>query len=465
MNKQQNESHAEAKKETLSPGKTIDFIMEGGNEEAFTPAYLEIQKRPPAPLARIMVLVLMSVVLAVLLWSVFAEFDVVVTAPGKVVPAARVKVIQPLEPGIVKAIHVRDGQRVTFGQVLIELDPTTTYADRNRISRDVMEATLEVQRLQSQSNESGEMQNLPANADPALVRTKNLLLQNRLLENNQKVAALEQEIVRKKAEKAGVEATIKKLSSTLPHLEKRLKMKEELVKAGYYSDMSAIDNRIEVSNQKNDILVMKAKLNECDAAIAAATKNLAQVQAEFKSRTLAELSEAQKKFEPAKQDLIKAKQRMQQQLLTAPSDGIVQQLAVHTIGGVVTAAQPLLTVVPQGVSFEIEAQVLNKDIGFVRQGQDVIVKFDAFEYTKYGFLKGKLQWVGTDAIADQKLGLVYPIRIIISSYELPNKVDGRKPAIGAGMSVTADISVSKRKAYEYFLGPLLRYKNEALRER
>lgn len=443
----------------------IDKVFAGGDDQAFTPAYLEIQKRPPAPLARVMTITLMGVVLAVILWSIFAEFDVVVTAPGKVVPSDHIKVIQPLEPGVVKAIHVRDGQKVKGGQILIEMDPTYSQADRDRLAKDAMEAKIEVQRLMAQSEFKNKISGLAAGGDPLIIRTQNLLLQSRLAEYNQRISSINHEIAKKKAEKAGVEAGIRKLASALPLFEKRLAMKEELVKAAYVSELAVIDNKMEVSNQKNDLIVMQAKLDECDSGIQAVLQSKMQTEAEFKSKTLAELTEARKKLETTSQELIKAERRKTQQTLVAPSDGIVQQLAVHTIGGVVTAAQPLLTVIPEGMKFEVEAQVLNKDIGFLKPGQDVVVKFDAFEYTKYGYLNGKLEWVGTDSIQDQKLGLIYPVRILVSGTELPSRIEGNRPTIGAGMTITADISVSKRKAYEFFLSPLLRYKTEALRER
>ncbi|HOI74122.1 MAG TPA: HlyD family type I secretion periplasmic adaptor subunit [Syntrophales bacterium] len=448
-----------------SKNRGLDRMLEGGDEEAFTPAYLEIQKHPPAPLARTMAYTLMGVVAAAFLWAFLSEFDIVVTAPGKVVPSDRIKLVQPFETGIVKAIHVRDGQAIKAGQILIELDPTSSQADRNRLSRDVLETGMEVRRLNAQAAGKPRIEDVTPTDDLSLIRTQNLLLKNRLAEHGQKMAALNQEIARKRAERAGVEASIRKLQATMPLLEKRLNMKEELVKDAYVSEMAVIDSRLEVANQKNDLVVLKAKRSETIAAENAAAKSRTQADAEFRYRTLTELAEAKKRYETAAQELVKAEQRKQQQLLTAPCDGIVQQLAVHTVGGVVTAAQPLLTVVPEGTNFEIEAQVLNKDIGFVHPGQDVVVKLDAFEYTKYGYLNGRLQWVGTDAIQDQKLGLIYPVRILVSSNQLPGRVAGRNPSIGAGMSVTADITVQKRGAYEYFLGPLLRYKNEAMRER
>lgn len=456
---------SEDKQPDLNSASWLNTVVEGGGEGAFTPALLEIEKRPPAPLARIMAIVLMLVLLFALLWSFFSELDVVVTAPGKVVPSSRIKVIQPLEPGIVKAIHVRDGQAVKEGQVLVELDPTTTQADRNRIAADTMEARIEVARLTAQAEGQMTMSDLPPEADPTVVRTQEQILRSRLAEHQQRMAALEQEVARKRADRTAVAANVNKLSHALPLLEKRLKMKEELVKSAYVSEMAVIDNRLEVTNQRSDLIVQRARMRESEAGMSAAIKSRIQADAEFKSRTLLELAEARKRLQNAGQELIKAEQRKQQQTLVAPTSGIVQQLSVHTIGGVVTSAQPVLTIVPEGTNFEIEAQVLNKDIGFVRPGQDVVVKLDAFEYTKYGFLKGKMQWVGTDAIQDQKLGLFYPVRILVSTNRLPYTVDGRQSLIGAGMAVTSDIVISKRKVYEYFLAPLIRYKQESLRER
>ena len=150
--------------------------------------------------------------------------------------------------------------------------------------------------------------------------------------------------------------------------------------------------------------------------------------------------------------------------MIAPISGTIQQLSVNTIGGVVNASQAVLSVVPGEDGLEVAAQVMNKDIGFLRTGQPVTVKLDAYEFTKYGSLSGELQWIGADAVKDEKLGQVFPVRIILHDTRLPVEVNGEHPALRIGMSVTADIAIGKRKAYEYFLGPLLKYKNESLRE-
>jgi hemolysin D len=431
----------------------------------FAPAAVEIQSRPPAPLGRAIAIAIMAFMLAFVLWAVWAQFDVVASAAGKVVPSARVKIVQPLEPGIVKAIHVRDGQAVKQGEILIELDPTTTQADRARLVREVMDAKIDLQRLIALSAGKAEIEGLPEGADPRIVETQQQLLAARLAEYQQRMAALSTDVVRRRAEAAAIAATAQKLRSTLPLLQKRLAMKESLAKQRYMSELALIESRLEVVNHHKDIEAQTHRLREAEAALAVAEQQKVQAEAEFRSKVFGELAEAAKRLETATQDLVKAEQRTQQQTLVAPVAGVVHQLAVHTVGGVVTSAQALLTIVPEGSSFEVEAQVLNRDIGFVRAGQQVAVKMDAFEYTKYGHIDGTIQWVGTDAVADQKLGLVYPVRITLASNELPNAVGGARPLIGAGMAVTADIVINKRRAYEYFLSPLLRYKAESLRER
>lgn len=120
---------------------------------------------------------------------------------------------------------------------------------------------------------------------------------------------------------------------------------------------------------------------------------------------------------------------------------------------------------PAGSGLEVEAQVLNKDIGHVRPGQRVINKVETYDYTRYGYIEGRVSWVGTDAVNDPKLGPVYPVRIELDGTSTPNAVNGRHGTVGAGMNVTADIRTGERRMLEYFLAPMLRYKQEAIRER
>ena len=180
---------------------------------------------------------------------------------------------------------------------------------------------------------------------------------------------------------------------------------------------------------------------------------------------LAALAEASRRNAAVTQELVKVEKKKSLQRLRAPIDGVVQQLAVNTIGGVVTAAQTLMVIVPAEGDLEIDAKVLNKDIGFVRVGQRAAVKFETYQFTRHGFIEGTMQWVGNDAMSDPQLGLVFPVRILLSDTRLPNVVNGRRGVVAPGMSVTADIAIGSRRVLEYFLAPILRYKQESLRER
>lgn len=240
-------------------------------------------------------------------------------------------------------------------------------------------------------------------------------------------------------------------------------MPEVVVTASRIQDPPA--TRLEVGNAVSELAVLKERQKEADSALKAAEFARAQALAEQASRTSAELAEARRRWQAGQQEAIKAAYREEHQVLTAPMAGTVQQLAVHTVGGVVNPAQGLMVVVPQEGGIEVEAQVLNKDVGFLRVGMPATVKLDAFEFTKFGALDGVVQWIAADAVKDERLGSYYPVRIALKGTHLPVAVGGQHPVARLGMAVTADVLIGQRKAYEFFLGPLLKYQKESLRER
>jgi hemolysin D len=242
-------------------------------------------------------------------------------------------------------------------------------------------------------------------------------------------------------------------------------MREELAKTGHITEAGLIETRLELINLDKEIAVQVYRLDELAAGLEAARQKLQLAQAEFRARTSTELADAMQRREATRQELVKAEQRRELQWLKAPIDGVVQQLSVSTVGGVVTAAQPLMTIVPHDAALEVEAQVQNRDIGHLRIGQRVVTKVETFDFTRYGTIEGQVQWVGTDAIVDPKLGPVYPVRISLEATQTPNQVQGKSGAVAAGMSVTADIRTGERRLISYFLAPLLRYRDESLRER
>jgi hemolysin D len=236
--------------------------------------------------------------------------------------------------------------------------------------------------------------------------------------------------------------------------------------------------------QQEEFNVQKSHLQETEAAIAAIRETRGQAAAEYRHTLSDELAKAEQKANGLAQDLIKAEQRTRLQLLTASVDGVVQQLAIHTVGGVVTPAQPLLVVVPSDSRLEIEAMVSNRDIGFVHTGQDVEIKVDTFNFTRYGLLHGQVLSVSQDAVIRDRqqngsggrpLGtanetsepkgqeLNYSARISLDRIQM--QIDDKMVNLSPGMAVTVEIKTGSRRILSYLLSPLLRYRQETLRER
>ena len=230
--------------------------------------------------------------------------------------------------------------------------------------------------------------------------------------------------------------------------------------------------------------VQKSHYDEADASLAAIAQTRAGAAQEYRRHQLDDLTKAETKAAGLKQDLVKATERNRLQVLTAPVDGVVQQLAIHTVGGVVTPAQPLLVVVPADNRLEIEAKVSNQDIGFVEPGQEAEIKIETFNFTRYGLLHGRVLNVSRDAIApdpvadaarDKAQGdaiattaprvpqPVYAARISLDSTQM--RVEGKLVNLSPGMAVTAEIKTGERRIISYLLSPLRKYQEDSLHER
>jgi hemolysin D len=383
--------------------KSVDFpprkaVRRGGYETAFLPAALEVMETPPSPTGRAIAASILAFFCLAIGWAVWGSVDIVATAPGKIIPSGRTKIIQPFETGVVSAIHVKDGQSVKTGEVLIELDPAMNQAD---------------------------------------------------------VEHSKAELLQKQAERDTIAATIRKLEATIPVLEQKVSVRKYLYDKALGSKLVYLTDYHELVGEQYDLVIQKNRYREADAAVAAAA-----------------------------QAVVKAERRTKLQMLISPVDGVVQQLAVHTVGGVVTPAQLLLVVVPVDTYLEIEATVSNRDIGFVRVGQEAEIKVDTFNFTRYGLLHGHVLSVSRDAIArDQPQDrsdnnapgpesspgepkgqeLVYAARISLDRTQM--QVEGNLVNISPGMAVTVEIKTGSRKIISYLLSPLVRHRQEVLRER
>ena len=457
------------------------------DELAFLPAALEIVETPPSPIGRSIGATIVVLFILALIWATFGHVDIVASATGKVVPSGRVKLIQPFETGVIRTIHVHDGQAVKAGDLLIELDPTMTAAEQEHIRSDLIAAQLDVARLRAALSDSDDPQSAfqaPASASPDLIAMQRQFLTRQTQEYRAKIASLDRQRAQKEAERDTIAATISKLEADEPIIRQRVDIRKTLTDRELGSKLTYLETLQLLTENQKDTAIQRSRLDEANAALAAVIETRAQAVAEFHRTLFVDLAEAERKAAGLRDDLVRAAQRTSLQILRAPVDGVVQQLSVHTVGGVVTPAQQLAVVVPADATLEIEALISNRDIGFVHVGQGAQIKVDTFNFTRYGLLQGRILSVSEDAIVqdsptekakdrsvdaestssepkDQRLS--YAARISLDRTRI--QVDDTLARLSPGMAVTVDIKTGSRRIITYLLSPLLKYKQEALRER
>ncbi|HEY0021530.1 MAG TPA: HlyD family type I secretion periplasmic adaptor subunit [Longimicrobium sp.] len=436
------------------------------HEAQFLPAALALQESPVSPAPRVAIWLLIAFAGTALGWAVLGRIDVVTTAEGKIIPNQGSKVVQPVETATVKAIHVRDGQRVKAGDLLIELDATVAAADSARVESDLLGARLQAARAEAfVARLRGEAGALRAGAGipEARVAQEQRLLDSEWMEHRARLERAEAEMVRRQAELRGVREMVRKLEHTVPLARQRAEDIRRLADQELESRHAYMAHEQARLEQEGELATQREREQELAAALAEAGKLRAGLAAEAQRSALDRLREAQQQISAQGQELAKARQRGRLMKLRAPVDGSVQQLAVHTLGGVVTPAQPLLVVVPDDNSVQVEAFVENKDVGFVAGGQNAEVKVQTFPYTKYGTLNARVLHVSNDAIEDERRGLVYSARVQMDRSWM--RVGERRVNLTPGMAVTVEIKIGRRRVIEYFLGPLMEYQRESLRER
>lgn len=429
-------------------------------ETQFLPAVLEVQQTPPSPMGRGVMWTLIALCAIALMWSLF-PIEITAVAQGKIIPSGQVKVIQPYETGIIRAIHVTEGQAVKAGDVLVELDPAVSQADLSRLESELGQARADSERLRQQGARHSTLNG--TGIEPALLDRQKTLLQSQDAEHRAKVAALDGEIARGLATVAASTSTVRKLEQTLPLITERVEKYAKVLESGHVPRLEYLALEEQRINQQQDLATERSRRTEALAAVTQARAQKATLIAEYQRTAYEQLNQQEQRIAELEQETIKAKQRIGWQKLTAPVDGVAQQIKVHTLGGVVTPAQELLTLVPAGGQTEIEAFLPNKDIGFVNTGLSARVKIETFPFTRYGTINAEIIDVSDNAIADERLGLVYTLRAKLDTDHI--LVDGKSVRLTPGMAVTAEINTGKRRIIEYFLGPVMRYKDESIKER
>ncbi len=438
--------------------------------QAFMPPALEVLDTPPNPLPRTLVWIIVCIFLVGVTWAVLGKVDIITTAEGKIIPGGRIRVIQPLEKGVIKQINVTEGQLVKFGQPLVELDQTQILADEHRIANDLDYVNRRIARkevlnsfIEKYPEERLTLATLRSDPRLADIQGEIALLfeewQGYIADSETIISQLNE----RRAELKTCQVMIRQYSSTLPLAENRAASIKYLYERNIVTKLDFLAVEEERLRQFHSLEAEKAREEQLQAAITSMERQLDAQEAKNISAVSTEMDELRRQQRSLLYELTKLKDMNAKQILYSPVDGTVKNLAVHTIGGVVNEAEILMEIVPMGERLEVEAFIGNQDIGYVHEGQTAEVKIHTFPLTKYGFIEAYVDSVARDATMDEKMGLIYKVKLTLAKSSL--LVEEKDTPLIPGMAVSAEISTGQRRLIEFFLSPLLRMRQESLRER
>lgn len=452
----------------------LPFPATEANPLDFSPPLLRLQDAPPNPLGRKVLWTLLALLAALLFWAILGRLDVVAVAEGKLIPESYVKIVQPAESGIVKDILVREGESVKAGQILMRMDTLISEADTKSIDADYQRKRLALRRIEAEL--SGQPFKTQADDPPPLAqeiaahyRANRTALEAALAEEKSRLIKARQEL-------AAAEQIKRKLEETLPHYREQDKAYEKLVKDGFAGALMGSDKKRERLEKEQELQTQGFLIESAKASMLQSEKKLAQIDSDYRRQLHAERNEIQGQFDKLAQEVTKQAHKQNLLELKAPQAGAVKDLATHTAGTVVQPGTVLLTLVPQDEILRAEVWVSNEDIGFVRQGQPVKLKFAAFPFQKYGMVEGTVEHVSADA-SDNNTGngntqtdparksqpLVYKALIALEQMNL--EMDQQRFVLSAGMQTNAEIRLGDRTVMEYLLSPVRKAWHEAGRER
>lgn len=472
-------------------------------DNAFLPAALEILETPASPIRTAFMWFIAVVVGSALLWSYLGKFDIVATAQGKIQPTGRVKVIQSIETGKTISVPVTNGARVKAGDLLVELDETELKSDEDGVLTELEALGAEVSRRMAAVAAALQWQGDGLWSTDRHVTEAQLSLPETIADNVREREAgiykadlmqLDAALRNIAAQRIQQQATIDRLDRTIAAqtalvatLSERVKIHDALIDRSAGTRAALIDA---TQTQQEEIAVLTAEMGqlaEAKASLAVATSDSEKTLATFIADNIGRQGEASRRADGLKQQLVKASKRRQSMTILSPIDGTVQASAITTVGQVVSAGAELMRIIPGDGALEVEAYLPNRDIGFVAVGQPVVVKVEAFPFTRYGIITGKVTAVARDAIPEPDAGqlegdpakalqsavpianaqrvqnLVFPVTVKLDTHEI--EIEGNKQLLSPGMAVTVEIKTGQRRILEYLFSPLAEITSGAMKER
>lgn len=434
----------------------LNSIKNINDSYEFKPLLSEIEDSPVSPLGRFTFWTVVSLIFVTILWLCIGKVDIVVNARGIIIPDGESKIIQPLETGVIKQILVQEGDFVKKGQLLISIDASTTDAQLETVTRNLEQSKIEAKRLKAAGN------NTPFTKDNNN-KTEEYEIQQKLYKEN--LAAMNSSVNAKQQEITQINRQINSAQAQKRDYEFQFKnANDRLHKLGNVIDIIAYNQYQEASDKANSlresVTRTEAEIQRLYAQKQQINNEIAQIKADFKAQNLTVLSDTQKKINELEANKEQIEFSNINQKITAPCDGYIDKLMIHTIGGVVTPAQELIALTPADTPLVIKAKVLNKDIGFIRVGMPVSIKIDTYDFQKYGILHGSVKSISQNSIEDEQLGPVY--EIYITPKEDTFIIDGKEQKIATGMTLNAEVEIGKRRIIEFFIYPLIKYMDEGI---
>jgi len=440
----------------------------------FAPALLRSQHAPPHPMGQAVLRVAMLMLAALLLWAILGKLDIVAVAEGKLVPQTYLKIVQPSESGIVKEILVHEGESVRAGQVLIRMDALISEADGRALETDLQRKRMTLRRIDAQLSRAPLK---PGQGDAAaLFGEIRAQYQANLAAQEAALAEERTRLSKAREELAAAEQVRAKLAAVLPHYRQQESAFDKLARDNFAGPLMASDKRRERIEKEAELNTQDHLIESAKASIAQSEKKLAQLESDYRRQLYTERNETQGEADKLAQEV--AKQRHKQSLLElrAPQDGVLKDLATHTVGTVVQPGTVMLTLVPMNEKLRAEVMVSNEDVGFVHVGQPVKIKLAAFPFQKYGMVGGRVEHVSADAQdnntqeasmaanqASKDRSLAYKALVALDAMNLD--LDGTRFMLNAGMQATAEIRLGNQTVLEYLISPVRKAFHEAGRER
>ena len=443
-------------------------------ETAFLPAALEIMDAPPRPTGRIVLWTIISSAIFAMAWATFSRVDIVAVAEGRIVPVGKLQSVEASESGTVRAMLVREGDHVIAGQALIELDPTYADADADAARSELATATLQRSRAIAllnyadgnpwQVDTEGALSEMVALSEANLVTA-------RIAEHEAQLDSLYQRLNGADVARRQASTEVARINVMLPMVERQLAERRELANQGFAPKIQVQELEERATTLRFQRAVQQDEMSKAEGESAMVGRDIVALKQGFRVTAGRELSEAEAIIATRGELLEKAERREALQTLVSPVDGIINEIAITTIGEVVEPGQPLITIVPLGDELVVEVFLLNKDVGFIKIAQEAIIKLEAYPFTRYGFLVGEVEHVSADAMIDENRGLVFPARVRITGSSLRQAALGRPSdadyvdLLSPGLSASVEIKTGTRSVLSYLLSPIARSASEAGRER